>query len=102
MQRQPQISTRTDTLFPYTTLFRSPRAYGFQAVSTDRMHVKYFKRRAEAGLASSQLMDGPARTATSLLRWLASFFYGQIKTVYRAIVSAAELYSFEKIGRAHV
>src|SRR3546814_15525052 len=46
-----------------------PRAYVFHAVSTDRMHVKYFKRRAEAGLASSQLMEGSARTSPSLLRW---------------------------------
>src|SRR3546814_14350440 len=26
MIRHPPISTRTDTLFPYTTLFRSPRS----------------------------------------------------------------------------
>src|SRR3546814_19054013 len=26
MRRRPPISTRTDTLFPYTTLFRSARA----------------------------------------------------------------------------
>src|SRR3546814_15318648 len=28
MIRRPPISTRTDTLFPYTTLFRSPEARG--------------------------------------------------------------------------
>src|SRR3546814_5451127 len=39
MIRRPPRSTRTDTLFPYTTLFRSPacllhrRAYGGTAVS---------------------------------------------------------------------
>src|SRR3546814_6928583 len=27
MIRRPPRSTRTDTLFPYTTLFRSPQAY---------------------------------------------------------------------------
>src|SRR3546814_18531548 len=34
MIRRPPRSTRTDTLFPYTTLFRSPhvfRTFGFQA-----------------------------------------------------------------------
>src|SRR3546814_4739193 len=31
MIRRPPRSTRTDTLFPYTTLFRSPSAYGFGA-----------------------------------------------------------------------
>src|SRR3546814_1486578 len=28
MRRRPPRSTRTDTLFPYTTLFRSPRLEG--------------------------------------------------------------------------
>src|SRR3546814_14748486 len=28
MRRRPPRSTRTDTLFPYTTLFRSPAEYG--------------------------------------------------------------------------
>src|SRR3546814_5059587 len=30
MIRRPPRSTRTDTLFPYTTLFRSPRGHGHQ------------------------------------------------------------------------
>src|SRR3546814_1998246 len=36
MLRQPPSSTRTDTLFPYTTLFRSApsRGYGFVAPSS--------------------------------------------------------------------
>src|SRR3546814_15611953 len=29
MIRRPPRSTRTDTLFPYTTLFRSPYPFGF-------------------------------------------------------------------------
>src|SRR3546814_13428498 len=37
MMRRPPISTRTDTLFPYTTLFRSElRAEAFELVRTDR------------------------------------------------------------------
>src|SRR3546814_9631942 len=31
MIRRPPVSTRTDTLFPYTTLFRSPAATSEQA-----------------------------------------------------------------------
>src|SRR3546814_15824667 len=30
MRRRPPRSTRTDTLFPYTTLFRSPQALGLR------------------------------------------------------------------------
>src|SRR3546814_12338296 len=36
MIRRPPRSTRTDTLFPYTTLFRSPEAYqGWLAAHAD-------------------------------------------------------------------
>src|SRR3546814_17222640 len=40
MLRRPPRSTRTDTPFPYTTLFRSPR--NEQAVSLDRGDGIYF------------------------------------------------------------
>src|SRR3546814_18610124 len=33
MIRRPPRSTRTDPLFPYTTLFRSPRTIGFQCLA---------------------------------------------------------------------
>src|SRR3546814_15018913 len=36
MIRRPPRSTRTDTLFPYTTLFRSPQALGDHAPSWRR------------------------------------------------------------------
>src|SRR3546814_2664740 len=39
MNRRPPRSTRTDTLFPYTTLFRSPQRYAHQS----------FKRNAARG-----------------------------------------------------
>src|SRR3546814_21003856 len=42
MIRQPPRSTRTDTLFPYTTLFRSPHA-GLRL--TERAHRLAFLRR---------------------------------------------------------
>src|SRR3546814_17348412 len=35
MIRRPPRSTRTDTLFPYTTLFRSPAALAFLAAIAD-------------------------------------------------------------------
>src|SRR3546814_16638518 len=36
MRRRPPRSTRTDTLFPYTTLFRSPGARGRGRPASDR------------------------------------------------------------------
>src|SRR3546814_2941449 len=37
MIRRPPRSTRTDTLFPYTTLFRSLAAKGVSASASDRI-----------------------------------------------------------------
>src|SRR3546814_9965602 len=44
MQRRPPRSTRTDTLFPYTTLFRSP---GREPVSRIVAHRPLLGRRPE-------------------------------------------------------
>src|SRR3546814_6518832 len=38
MRRRPPRSTRTDTLFPYTTLFRSPRRLPGQNIVTGHQH----------------------------------------------------------------
>src|SRR3546814_21006879 len=41
MIRRPPRSTRTDTLFPYTTLFRSPQAKGARIdLYHDRVHAR--------------------------------------------------------------
>src|SRR3546814_10683153 len=46
MFRRPPISTRTDTLFPYTTLFRSlrpaPRSLGWRGLSV--LHPRRIRR----------------------------------------------------------
>src|SRR3546814_17041359 len=52
MIRRPPRSTRTDTLFPYTTLFRSPRC-----LATDARSVSVFRAAAhvpDALLASAE------------------------------------------------
>src|SRR3546814_9678265 len=49
MIRRPPRSTRTDTLFPYTTLFRSLQAFGFlQVLDADRQAVQGAERFALA------------------------------------------------------
>src|SRR3546814_10948390 len=52
MSRPPPISTRTDTLVPYTTLFRSTG--GFRTPGTSAVHsvVTTFRRRRSARTAS--------------------------------------------------
>src|SRR3546814_11139697 len=41
MIRRPPRSTRTDTLFPYTTLFRSARSFRHDAAGTSRCQTRF-------------------------------------------------------------
>src|SRR3546814_11439068 len=64
MIRRPPRSTRTDTLFPYTTLFRSVR--GVKAIGTgtpfaDYIHVGVFFR---PGIVSEQIIYAALPTNT--------------------------------------
>src|SRR3546814_21080214 len=69
MIRRPPRSTRTDTLFPYTTLFRSVRPAGERDLRADAGRlVGLVARAAEAGthvlrLAAEQRVDGVVDTA---------------------------------------
>src|SRR3546814_6295519 len=79
MIRRPPISTRTDTLFPYTTLFRSPtRGYGYgtstagdylggatlSAISPD-----WSRSRTVAGLPATARASPPPRFGGSSSNW---------------------------------
>src|SRR3546814_16829714 len=65
MSRRPPRSTRTDTLFPYTTLFRSPAflaAHGWgnaqmSPLAGDASFRRYF--RVRDGVRQAVLMDAP-------------------------------------------
>src|SRR3546814_4469912 len=57
MLRRPPRSTRTDTLFPYTTLFRSPGSKASWASS--RVHLDRIGTSRECG----RLMGDPARVS---------------------------------------
>src|SRR3546814_11211245 len=52
MIRRPPISTRTDTLFPYTTLFRSPQ----QAVEIVALRIDQ-RERAGRGVGRADALD---------------------------------------------
>src|SRR3546814_16289358 len=68
MNRRPQRSTRTDTLFPYTTLFRS-RAFGFEkhAVYADGDTVHH----AQLTFGNGMVMLGSADNASQWGRQVA-------------------------------
>src|SRR3546814_18076257 len=64
MIRRPPRSTRTDTLFPYTTLFRS--AFGRHIVGGDAV-MRHFER---SGAQDDRAADGvPARHALAMQRY---------------------------------
>src|SRR3546814_5419841 len=55
MIRRPPRSTRTDTLFPYTTLFRSPRRADTGRVRSAR------RARHRTGFAANRVRQWPGR-----------------------------------------
>src|SRR3546814_4843162 len=54
MIRRPPVSTRTDTLFPYTTLFRSRPGYD----GSDRCHGREFLRPGACGSTAATDLRG--------------------------------------------
>src|SRR3546814_15784889 len=98
MIRRPPRSTRTDTLFPYTTLFRSPEK---------RAEVEAGLKNVEAVDIPSKLMTGFSGRATSIKGWVAlPPGYKEGKDTYPTAYSdggfGSTLDSAKKIGRAHV
>src|SRR3546814_7988969 len=111
MIRRPPISTRTDTLFPYTTLFRSVGAYGKLTVTRSRFELgnggHYVKSRAAkaeirdnsfddtGGRETNYMIDLP-EGATGLIT-ANQMVQGKNKENYSAFIALAA-----EIGRAQV
>src|SRR3546814_4618864 len=93
MIRRPPRSTRTDTLFPYTTLFRSGRAAGFGEHLGDR--------RGQRGLAMVDVTDG-ADVAVRLvpLKLSLSHFILPSNQISRSEEHTSELQSLMRISYA--
>src|SRR3546814_16571393 len=107
MNRPPPVSTRTDTLFPYTTLFRSTQIFN------DRL---FEGLRSQDGAAYSPSVEnnwpfsfdnGGYISVTSQLKPdKISYFFAVINRIATDLatkpVSADELQRTLEIGRAHV
>src|SRR3546814_9901175 len=79
MQRRPPRSTRTDTLLPYTTLFRSRSGkvlHGFMTKQTRETDLKLFQNLAEAPAFRT-----PADIPFSIL--LPAFVTSELKTAFQ-------------------
>src|SRR3546814_11351245 len=95
MIRPPPISTRTDTLFPYTPLFRSP-APGAGAVTTDFAELHDDLRAVARGLLGAVVAD-------SAVDWGLLARSGWLGLeVPEALDGAGATFAEVEIGRAHV
>src|SRR3546814_3166282 len=61
MIRRPPRSTRTDTLFPYTTLFRSP-------MTTEEIKLECLHLANRPNLTSEQIVEDPMRYVSFINR----------------------------------
>src|SRR3546814_3877894 len=84
MRRRPPRSTRTDTLFPYTTLFRSPPLPS-QGREPKERSMKYLP------LIWSELFRRKTRTILTLLSILAAFLlFGLLNGVRTSFAEAGQ------------
>src|SRR3546814_15118246 len=109
MIRRPPRSTRTDTLFPYTTLFRSELAYGRVRVLDDearavgpwdpRLSPDMLRRMLRA-MALTRAYD--ERMFRAQRQGKTSFYMKSTGEEAVAVAAAFALDRDDKIGRAHV
>src|SRR3546814_18170959 len=101
MIRRPPISTRTDTLFPYTTLFRSLRALdhpAIVAVEADGHKERMVEAVAEMGGRFPGSRNATIREGVGCLPLFGPVFpRANMVTEMSGATSLAE-----QIGRAHV
>src|SRR3546814_10578334 len=106
MIRRPPRSTRTDTLFPYTTLFRSLRAHRANARDrrSDEDDARGLARRAERFVLGQKSVAGMDRLCAGLLRDFDDPFDAQIAFARSCRADAIRFVGkpHMEIGRAHV
>src|SRR3546814_18572042 len=104
MIRRPPRSTRTYTLFPYTTLFRSSLTIGITKQSTANPLDLSKEARKEVELINQNL---PAGMKLNISYDTSVFIQESINSVYHTVAEAIILvvlviFFFLQIGRAHV
>src|SRR3546814_15226889 len=100
MIRRPPRATRTDTLFPYTTLFRSLRAvdsFVAEEIPSDRFHLAGVS--VDTGGKSPFLLDAPSRAFAERLH---SFAWLRHIRAYKSEAACSNAPLGKEIGRAHV
>src|SRR3546814_1424614 len=105
MIRRPPSATRTDTLFPYTTLFRSPTAFATYAVDGDgdgRRDLWDSKADVFASTANYLATSGwkPGLAWGAEVRLPPGFDYGLAELSVRSEEHTSELQSLMRISYA--
>src|SRR3546814_8497463 len=88
MIRRPPRSTRTDTLFPYTTLFRAPRRLHAGRKLPGIDHINARSRRRHRDSTSEEKRD--ARHASAACREVRCFAAVDFRHLARARLAQAE------------
>src|SRR3546814_11329090 len=97
MIRRPPGSTRTDTLFPYTTLFRSPDDRELHRAERRILIVFALDRRKGVGSLGVMALDDRAQRVEQVDDALAMF-----GAQCDRIVETERIAFHQEIGRAHV
>src|SRR3546814_8829661 len=87
MIRRPPRSTRTDTLFPYTTLFRSPGT----TISRRRSRTDAMMK---TGLSTAENSRRLSREAAAQLREIAH----ELRNPLNALTAIAEIFRDQRFG----
>src|SRR3546814_16625687 len=99
MTRRPPRSTRTDTLLPYTTLFRSDSTPLFNRYQIETQIENAFERQVRLPSGGSIVVDQTEALTAIDVNSARSTKGGDIEeTAYHTNLEAAD----EEIGRAHV
>src|SRR3546814_11352334 len=106
MLRRPPRSTRTDTLFPYTTLFRSGRkpVLAQSPLRADRVAKTLAIARCEPMRHQIELREALREHQRMVISVVvgAGRPAGELRALLERRVGGAEQFGFREIGRAHV
>src|SRR3546814_11313807 len=103
MIRRPPVSTRTDTLFPYTTLFRSTSALSNVPGIKATFDPETLKD-VEGGIKADWRLSGiQARTNLAVYHsWYSNIQRSEVITIPPQQGGGVTTQTNNKIGRAHV
>src|SRR3546814_16241996 len=105
MLRRPPRSTRTDTLFPYTTLFRSSPQYlalhGVPRAPSDLGHHECLRPAMSEAFSYWVLHSGEKVERVSVSGRLAANNVGILSRLASQGLGIAPLLVFDKIGKPH-